>query len=595
MKLISSRNLSFFSTLWMRSSWKAYLILIIGIALTIGATIQTKNTATKVAHLDFAFICNDVKQRIETRLRAHAQLLRSASAFFAASDTVTRNEWRKFNECERIYRNLPGIQGVGYSVIIAKKQLNQHIQVIRNGGFPEYTVFPIGERAVYTSIIYLEPFAGRNLRAFGYDMFSNPTRRKAMEMSRDSDLAILSDKVVLVQETNEDIQAGTLMYVPVYKNESHIQTLEERRMAIKGWVYSPYRMNDLMSGILGSWDTPNNNPIHLEIFDDDTISVESLLFDSQAKQKSILPLEQNLNLKLPIDFNGKKWTLFFTSNNKDLSIFHGETLIVLFSGFIISLLLFVLSIALLKTRYHSIQIIRLNSELEKLNLDKNRFISILAHDLRSPFTALIGYADLLSKNIHTYSIDQIEEQIKIIDESAKQTFNLLDDTLAWARAQQGKLPYLPRKFNFSSLCTQVIDRLSLLAKNKNISLNHPPSKDLYVYADKNMLTTILHNLISNAIKFTGIGGRVDIVTEQNHNGVVVMVIDNGVGMDKETVEKLFDLSQPFTTKGTANETGTGLGLLLCKEFVEKHGGRIWVRSIEGEGSTFFFTLSRSET
>jgi len=137
---------------------------------------------------------------------------------FAASDTVTQEEWRKFIKNVKINRNLPGIQGVGYSLIIPKNQLKQHIQSFRENGSPDYDIMPVGDREIYTSIIYLEPFSGRNLRAIGYDMFSEPIRRKAMEISRDSDYAILSGKVILVQETNEYVQAGVLMYVPVYRN-----------------------------------------------------------------------------------------------------------------------------------------------------------------------------------------------------------------------------------------------------------------------------------------------------------------------------------------------------------------------------------------
>ena len=162
----------------------------------------------------------------------------------------TRSDWKNFIEFSRFEKNLPGIQGIGFSFIVPKDQLEQHIKRIQAEGFPNYTIFPADDRSVYTSIIYLEPFAGRNLRAFGYDMFWEPTRRKAMELARDNDVAMLSGKVELVQETNVDVQVGTLMYVPVYKYGLPTNTIEQRRVAILGWVYSPYRMNDLMQGIL---------------------------------------------------------------------------------------------------------------------------------------------------------------------------------------------------------------------------------------------------------------------------------------------------------------------------------------------------------
>ena len=259
--------------------WQSVAILIIGIVLTIAAAIYTKKESETVAKHEFALVCNEIRTKITTRLYSHAQLLRSGSAFFAGSDAVTRNDWKIFVENSRLNKNIPGIQGVGFSVIIKKELLQQHIQQIIKEGFPDYTVRPAGDREIYTSIIYLEPFADRNLRAFGYDMYSEPARRKAMEQARDHDAAALSGKVILVQETDIDVQAGTLMYVPVYRNGLPINSIEERQAAIIGWVYSPFRMVDMMKGILGSRDLNDNNKIHLQVYDNDSISQNSLLFE----------------------------------------------------------------------------------------------------------------------------------------------------------------------------------------------------------------------------------------------------------------------------------------------------------------------------
>src|SRR5664280_1531070 len=285
MKLTDFKYQNLISLFTFKNSWKALVVILLGLVLTFVAVHQTQKSAKDIANQDFESNGNDIKLKLDARLKAHALLLLSGAALFAASDTVTQEEWRKFIRSEKINRNLPGIQGVGYSLIIPKNQLKQHIQSFRENGFPDYDVIPAGNREIYTSIIYLEPFSGRNLSAFGYDMYSEPIRRKAMEISRDSDYAMLSGKVILVQETNEDVQAGALMYVPVYRNGMQTNTVEERNVAIKGWVYSPYRINDLMNGILGNWDLTNKNRIHLKIYDNDDISDEALLYDSQSKNK----------------------------------------------------------------------------------------------------------------------------------------------------------------------------------------------------------------------------------------------------------------------------------------------------------------------
>jgi PAS domain S-box-containing protein len=229
-------------------------------------------------------------------------------------------------------------------------------------------------------------------------------------------------------------------------------------------------------------------------------------------------------------------------------------------------------------------------ELKKLNADKDRFIVILSHDLRSPFSSILGFLDLLTENISDYNIDEIKEYIKIVDNSAKKTFRLLEDTLLWISANSGKIPYEPQKMNFTAICNEVVENLMLTANIKNITIENFATDEVNVFADKNMLKTVLTNLISNSIKFTSKNGRIEIHMEKNHTNFTIIVSDNGIGIKPEILTKLFDISEKVTTAGTENEKGTGFGLLLCKEFVEKHGGKIWVESEFGKGSTFRFTL-----
>jgi len=343
----------------------AFLVLIIGLIFTGALSYSTYINLGKEEDKDFEMVCQEINTKIIARLYAHAQLLRSGAAYIIGSDKVTRTEWHDFVEKCKIDKNLPGIQGVGYSVVVPEKELAELTQTIRNEGFPYFKIYPEGKRDVYTSIIYLEPFDFRNRRAFGYDMYSEPVRRKAMEQARDNDVAALSGKVLLVQETDEDLQAGTLMYVPVYNKEKPVSTLAERREALMGWVYSPYRMNDLMNGILGRWDAVNSERIHLQIFDNEDLTQEALLFDSQSGNASEEP-DKTRTISLPIEFNGKKWTLYFQQSNKFEWQFSNRVTIVLLGGLIISLLLFFLTSSLQNTKARA-QLIaeELTSELKE--------------------------------------------------------------------------------------------------------------------------------------------------------------------------------------------------------------------------------------
>ena len=232
----------------------------------------------------------------------------------------------------------------------------------------------------------------------------------------------------------------------------------------------------------------------------------------------------------------------------------------------------------------------LNKELVESNNTKDKLFSIIAHDLRGPFNSILGFSDLLFENLQEFEIAETKELLGIINASAKNTLVLLDNLLNWAKSQTGQINFKPEKVVLSPIIQEVFELSNSSAQNKNIVLNYIQSEEIVVLADSNMIKTVLRNLISNAIKFTNSNGKIDVYALQNDKFIEIAVSDNGVGMNEETRNKLFSIETNETTLGTANEKGSGLGLLLCKEFVEKHGGKIWIESEEGKGSIFYFTL-----
>jgi PAS domain S-box-containing protein len=344
-----------------KSIWVAWVLLSAGLILTIYASTNVVINIDAEAKKEFEFACSQIELRIDARMDAHEQILMSAAALFSASDEVTREDWRNFVLQQKIEQHLPGVQGIGFSLIIPRERLEQHIQEIRRQGFPDYNVRPEGDRESYTSIIYLEPFSGRNIRAFGYDMFSEPIRRLAMERARDLGAPVLSGKVILVQETGQDVQAGTLMYVPVYRKGMSTDTAEQRSAAIYGWAYSPYRMKDLMQGILTGWDSEAGKRIRLQIFDNEQSSADSLLYDSKPKGEMETATASQLTLQIPTAFNDRIWRLCFTQTGGNLN--YGRVYSVFSGGAVINLLLFGLIISLLNTRLRAQQL------AEKLTVD----------------------------------------------------------------------------------------------------------------------------------------------------------------------------------------------------------------------------------
>ena len=233
-----------------------------------------------------------------------------------------------------------------------------------------------------------------------------------------------------------------------------------------------------------------------------------------------------------------------------------------------------------------------NEKLQKLNATKDKFFSIVAHDLRSPFSALMGYSDLLLKNHKEYDEEERESMIKSISDSSENTFRLLENLLTWSRSQSGIIEFVPEKFNIKPLINEIVLLLQQTAINKSIRLLSNIEIDTFIYADKNMISTVLRNLITNALKFTHKNGTVIVsANETKKQGFIeISVSDTGLGISKDKINNLFYIDKNISTLGTEDEAGTGLGLILCKEFVKKNNGEIFVESVVNKGSKFTFTI-----
>jgi signal transduction histidine kinase len=231
-----------------------------------------------------------------------------------------------------------------------------------------------------------------------------------------------------------------------------------------------------------------------------------------------------------------------------------------------------------------------NVELHELNATKDKFFSIISHDLKGPLNSLTSFSGLLINHTDSLSKDEIKMLAGDLDKSLKNLFALLENLLEWSRSQTGKIEFTPEQVDILSLLEQNRALLQTQASTKKISIQTLYSKPTRVQVHKQSINTVIRNLISNAIKFTPEGGTITVDAKEDNHMLEMSVKDNGVGMPEEVLGKLFRIDTKHTTKGTANEKGTGLGLILCKDFVEKNGGKIWVESEIGKGSTFHFTI-----
>ena len=231
-----------------------------------------------------------------------------------------------------------------------------------------------------------------------------------------------------------------------------------------------------------------------------------------------------------------------------------------------------------------------NAALQQVNATKDKFFSIIAHDLRSPFNSIIGFSDLLVEQIKMKDVEGIDMYAQIIIESSNKAMDLLMNLMEWSRSQTGRMDFKPQYLNLEDFIHETVLLYDNIAGQKSITIKHILPHDVSIFADKAMINTVFRNLIANAIKFTRPGGEINISAVKQHHEIIFSVSDTGVGISHDKLEKIFQLDQSCSTLGTSQEKGTGLGLILCKEFVEKHGGKIWVESKEDIGSTFYFTL-----
>ncbi len=318
-----------------------WLILLSGLFITVFlrnlAQVENhKNVADR-----FHFRANEMVNNIQSRIHSYKEILLGAKGLFTSSNVVDRNEFRAYVKELNLIDFYPGIQGLGFALLIKPEELAAHEKKIRDEGFPNYAVRPSEPRDIYTSIVYIEPFDWRNQRAFGFDMFSEPTRKAAMQRAMDTNKPAASGMVTLIQETEKNKQPGFLMYLPIYRPQHSISTVEERRRNIYGWVYAPFRIHDLMNGIMGPHFGEVGSTIGFDIYDGEKIDPKKLMYDyhqqtgtARNAQPPIFSIIKHINV------GGHTWTVsVFSLSNLDSRLDYKEADYIAVAGLALSAML----------------------------------------------------------------------------------------------------------------------------------------------------------------------------------------------------------------------------------------------------------------
>lgn len=379
----------------------SFAVLFAGVIIAFILAFYAKKDFENDAKLQLEIGAVDIKFRIQSLLSSHVQFSRSSASYFMSSDTVTKGDWKHFVEKSKIGGHLKGFQGIAYVMIVPKKQLENHQQRFKEVLSNDYTVFPSAFSEMYTPIVYIEPQQDRNIKAFGFNISSNPQMKKAIEKARDSNKTILTDKVTLIQEGSVDTSPGFVMYTPIYKKNLPVNTINERRVAIKGWAASSFRMVNFMKGAFDQPNSNDHNQLHLSIYDGEDLSNESLLFDNKTILNKNYDILHSNTLLLPIELNGKKWTLQFTQPIIAPS-FDSIPSIVLTGGILITILLSLLVFTLLNRAAYAKRV----AEKLTINLsDKNKELLAINELLEESHAEII-----ISKE----KAEESEEKLKLI-------------------------------------------------------------------------------------------------------------------------------------------------------------------------------------
>ena len=570
----------------------AWVILLLSLQLTFVAWYVSDNSMRQRAQDRFQSQTTDIIAAIEQRMRAYETVLRGGVGLYDASVDVDRDEWRTYASGLQLEKYFPGIQGFGYSQVVPKAERARHEAKIRAEGFPDYVLRPPGERDPYTAIIYLEPFNTRNQRAFGYDMFSEATRRAAMERARDSGQPALSGRVKLVQETNTGVQHGVLMYLPHYRPGLPHDSVEARRAALLGFVYAPFRMHDLMHGILGA----NQGEVDFELFDGPQTTADSVLFQSQegVLQTGASNFSVKFSSRSTIELAGRTWTLAVYARPGFLSqVEAGLPLLVAIGGILVNLLLFVIIVSISRQRQHAEALAReMTVDLRRSNADLEQFAYAASHDMRQPLRMVSSYLQLLETELEPVLTAENRQSLDYAIDGAQRMDQMLSALLDYSRT--GHKGEAPAWLNSRSVIDEALRYLKPAIAEAQAEIRIEGNLPM-IHAVRDDMVRLWQNLIGNAVKYRAPGRPPQIVISATERGGEqhFAVRDNGIGLIPGQETRLFKVFERLHSR--SKYAGTGIGLALCRKIVEHHGGRIRAESAgENQGCTFIFTLPKAD-
>jgi signal transduction histidine kinase/ActR/RegA family two-component response regulator len=559
-----------------------WFVLGVFVILTLAATTYVWNTTRAADRARFENAVQATSDAISSRLGTYVNVLTGTRGLVVANPAIPRDALRGYIRSLNVHRRYPGVQGLGVTIRIPASNIPELEGEMRRGGYPEFRVWPAvdGQRTGrddVTAIVLLEPQDRRNRAAMGYDMSTDPARREAMDRARDTGRPAASAPLVLVQEIDERKQNGFLIYTPLYATGTTPPTVEQRRDALIGFIYAPFRAADLFTGVFGTQERPE---VAFRIQDGDLLLYET----------GDLPENPRFTEIRRTQVAGRQWTIRWLSRREGYGVALLSAAGTFAGGMIIAALLFTLVRVQMRARDQAEataeRLRESEAALQRANVAKDEFLATLSHELRTPMTAIMGWSQMLGEE---EDLDRDTESMAIdaIRKSASVQAQLIDDLLDVSRITAGKMKLECEPVEVGPVVRAAVATVRSAAGAKNIPLEEEIAPGVCVNGDERRLQQIVWNLIANAVKFTPEGGKVAVALRQEGREAVIEVRDTGQGIEPEFMPHIFERFRQADSSTTRPHAGLGLGLAIVRHLVELHGGTISAESKgSGRGSTF---------
>lgn len=582
-----------------------YLVLAVSIFLTVGITYNFYQSAKNKDLIRFTSEVNRIHLAIENKISLYVALLKGGRGFVESNREINRENFADYVKSLELENNYKGVEGIGYVKIVTAEERVALTKKMISEGYSDFKIFPVADKNSYQVVTYLEPSTERNRKIVGFDLATEPNRLEALNMARETGEAASSSKVLPIQDSESNSQAGFLIFLPIYKNGGLPATVEERTKNIIGYIYSPFRANNFLNEIQ---DNKSMSDIALRIYDGQP-NAENLLSKTGDFQKSAFAnqIEENYTTENELNVAGRKWIIQYDSTPTFIAQSSlGWTPFIFIIGIIFSFLLFGMTYWESSTRIklqataaelfeserqkqgllENEQKARLSAE--QANNTKDEFIAVVSHELRTPLNSIAGWSRILktadlSENTKKLALDKIERNLRT------QT-NLVEQLLDYSQIIAGTIKFDGKDVNFSDVFENTFSEIEPTAQEKSIQLIKANRLNGHLISgDADKIKIVIYNLLANAVKFTHSGGKIETALCE-HNGAIEMVVkDDGIGIGQEFLPHVFDRFRQADASSTRSSGGLGLGLTISNHIIKLHNGTIEAAS-EGKGKGAVFTV-----